>query len=69
MQGLEKIRRLSSASIKSQIEDKSRIYNTNLIRTLETENMLELAEVLLSAAVARRGIARRPRTHGLSGAR
>jgi len=26
------------------VQDKSHIYNSNLIRTLETENMLELAE-------------------------
>ena len=35
------------------VEDKSRIYNSNLIQTLETANMLELAEVLLTAGVAR----------------
>jgi succinate dehydrogenase / fumarate reductase flavoprotein subunit len=35
------------------IKDQSRIYNTNLIQALETENMLELAEVLLFAGLAR----------------
>jgi succinate dehydrogenase / fumarate reductase flavoprotein subunit len=53
LQGLEKIHRLRERFKNIQIEDKSRIYNTNLIQTLETENMLELAEVLLLAAVAR----------------
>ena len=34
-------------------EDHSRIYNTNLVQVLETENMLQLAEVLLFAGLAR----------------
>jgi succinate dehydrogenase/fumarate reductase flavoprotein subunit len=35
------------------VKDKSRVYNSNLIQTLETENMLDLAEVLLFAGSAR----------------
>jgi succinate dehydrogenase / fumarate reductase flavoprotein subunit len=51
--GLDKVHELRKRFKNIQIEDKSRIYNTNLIQTLETENMLELAEVLLMAALAR----------------
>ncbi len=35
------------------VEDKSLVYNTNLINTLETENLLDLAEVLVTCALAR----------------
>jgi len=51
--GLDKVHELRERFKHIQIEDKSLIYNTNLIQTLETENMLELAEVLLMAALAR----------------
>ena len=51
--GLDKVLKLRERFKNVRIEDKSRIYNTNLIQTLETENMLELAEVLLMAALAR----------------
>jgi succinate dehydrogenase / fumarate reductase flavoprotein subunit len=51
--GLDKVHALRERFKDILIEDKSRIYNTNLIQTLETENMLELAEVLLMAALAR----------------
>ncbi len=52
-EGLNKITELKQRFRKIAIQDKSRIYNSNLIQTLETENMLELAEVLLTAGVAR----------------
>jgi succinate dehydrogenase / fumarate reductase flavoprotein subunit len=52
-QGLDKVHQLRQRFKNIHIEDKSRIYNTNLIQTLETENMLELAEVFLIAALAR----------------
>jgi succinate dehydrogenase/fumarate reductase flavoprotein subunit len=51
--GLDKIAELRQRFGKISIQDKSRVYNTNLIQTLETENMLELAEVLLFAGLAR----------------
>ena len=51
--GLEKIAELRQRFRCVAIQDKSRVYNTNLIQTLETENMLELAEVLLFAGLAR----------------
>jgi succinate dehydrogenase / fumarate reductase flavoprotein subunit len=52
-EGLRKIAELRERFRKISIQDKSRIYNTNLIQALETENMLELAEVLLFAGDAR----------------
>jgi len=52
-QGLDKIGGLKERFRKIRIEDKSRVYNTNLIQALETENMLELAEALLMAGLAR----------------
>jgi succinate dehydrogenase/fumarate reductase flavoprotein subunit len=51
--GLDKVLELRKRFKNICIDDKSRIYNTNLIQTLETENMLELAEVFLIAALAR----------------
>ncbi|MGD0869250.1 MAG: succinate dehydrogenase/fumarate reductase flavoprotein subunit [Bryobacteraceae bacterium] len=52
-EGLNEIAALKQRFRKIVIQDKSRIYNSNLVQTLETENMLELAEVLLTAGVAR----------------
>jgi succinate dehydrogenase / fumarate reductase flavoprotein subunit len=52
-EGLAKIADLRQRFHQITIQDKSRIYNTNLIQALETENMLELAEVLLFAGLAR----------------
>jgi succinate dehydrogenase / fumarate reductase flavoprotein subunit len=52
-EGLNKIAELRQRFRKISIQDKSRIYNSNLIQALETENMLELAEVLLFAGLAR----------------
>ena len=39
------------------------------MQTLETENMMELAEVLLFAGLARAGVARGAFPHGFSHAR
>jgi succinate dehydrogenase / fumarate reductase flavoprotein subunit len=52
-EGLNKIAELRRRFRKISIQDKSRIYNSNLTQALETENMLELAEVLLFAGLAR----------------
>ncbi len=51
--GLDKIAELRRRFRNIAVQDKSRIYNTDLIRTLETENMLELADALLFAGLAR----------------
>jgi succinate dehydrogenase / fumarate reductase flavoprotein subunit len=52
-EGLDKVRELRQRFRRIVIQDKSRVYNTNLIQALETDNMLELAEVLLFAGLAR----------------
>jgi succinate dehydrogenase / fumarate reductase flavoprotein subunit len=52
-EGLAKIAELRHRFREITVQDKSRIYNSNLIQALETENMLELAEVLLFAGLAR----------------
>ncbi|MFB3921444.1 MAG: succinate dehydrogenase/fumarate reductase flavoprotein subunit [Terriglobia bacterium] len=52
-EGLAKIGELKQRFQQVSIQDKSRIYNTNLIQTLETEDMLDLAEVLLFSGFAR----------------
>jgi succinate dehydrogenase / fumarate reductase flavoprotein subunit len=52
-EGLAKIAELKQRFREITIQDKSRIYNSNLMQALETENMLELAEVLLFAGLAR----------------
>jgi len=51
--GLEKIAALKQRFRHIGIQDKSRIYNSNLMQALETENMLDLAEALLCSALAR----------------
>ncbi|MDJ0653316.1 MAG: succinate dehydrogenase/fumarate reductase flavoprotein subunit [Xanthomonadales bacterium] len=52
-QGLDKVRELKAAFKDVQVEDKSRVYNTNLVRALELENLLDLAEVAVASALAR----------------
>lgn len=53
-QGLAKVRELAARFKKVAVADKGRVYNTNLVNTLETENLLELAEAVLVGALARR---------------
>lgn len=52
-EGLGRIAELKQRFREISVQDKSRIYNTNLVQVLETENMLDLAEVLLFAGLAR----------------
>lgn len=52
-EGLDKVRGLMDRFKKVEVADKGRVYNSNLINTLETGNLLELAEVVLAAALAR----------------
>ncbi len=52
-EGLAKIRTLQERFSKVTVRDKGRIYNSNLMHVLETQNLLELAEGLLTAALAR----------------
>jgi len=52
-EGLDKIGELQRRFQNITVQDKSRIYNSNLIQALETENMLDLAGVMLLAGLAR----------------
>jgi succinate dehydrogenase / fumarate reductase flavoprotein subunit len=52
-EGLDKVAELRQRFQNIVVPDKSRIYNSNLIQTLETDNMLELAGALLFAGLAR----------------
>ena len=51
--GLEEVKALQERFKNIGMKDKGRIYNTNLINALETENLLLLAEVVLVGALAR----------------
>jgi succinate dehydrogenase / fumarate reductase flavoprotein subunit len=50
--GLRRIRELKTTDFR-HCEDKSRVYNTNLNDVLEVESMLQVAEALLTGALAR----------------
>jgi succinate dehydrogenase/fumarate reductase flavoprotein subunit len=52
-EGLDKIAALQARFEKISIKDKSRVYNSNLLHAMETANLLILARVLLTAALAR----------------
>jgi succinate dehydrogenase / fumarate reductase flavoprotein subunit len=52
-EGLAKIRGLKERFGKVTVRDKGRVYNSNLMHVLETQNLLELAEALMTAALAR----------------
>ena len=51
---LGKVRELKERFGKITIKDKRRVYNTNLQHALEIENLLDLAEVIIVAALARK---------------
>jgi len=52
-EGLKKVQDLKQRYQRISIQDKGQVYNTNLINALEVENLLNLAEALLTAALAR----------------
>jgi succinate dehydrogenase/fumarate reductase flavoprotein subunit len=60
-EGLERIGELKQRFRKIGIQDKSRVYNSNLMQALETENMLDLAEALLTSGWRARNRAERTR--------
>jgi succinate dehydrogenase / fumarate reductase flavoprotein subunit len=51
--GLEKVKALRQRFANIKLEDRGRIYNTNLFHVLEIENLLDLAEVMITGALAR----------------
>jgi succinate dehydrogenase / fumarate reductase flavoprotein subunit len=52
-EGLEKIKALKKRFKNIGIKDKNLTYNTNLINALEIENLLDLAEIAVTAALTR----------------
>jgi len=52
-EGLKKIKAFRKRMEKVRIDDKGRVYNSNLLHTLELENLLLLAEAMVTAALAR----------------
>jgi len=52
-EGLSKIGALKERFRKVSVQDKGRVYNSNLMHVLETANLLDLAEGLMTAALAR----------------
>jgi succinate dehydrogenase / fumarate reductase flavoprotein subunit len=50
---LGQVKELKQRFDKVTIQDKGRIYNSNLQNTLELQNLLDLAEIIVSAALAR----------------
>ena len=52
-QGLDKLRTLRTRFADVGVKDKRRIYNSDLINALELDNLLDLAEVAITSALAR----------------
>jgi len=52
-EALKKIRELKQQLPESQVKDRGRVYNTDLLSALELENLLELSEVLIAGASVR----------------
>ena len=52
-EGLKKVEALKKRFAGISVADKSGIYNTNLVNVLEIENLLDLAEAVITAALAR----------------
>ncbi len=53
-QGLTEVKKLKKRFQNINMKDRSLIYNTNLINVLELENLLDMAEVVLTAALNRK---------------
>ena len=51
--GLEKVKSLRGRFADIRIDDKNSVYNTNLYHALETDNLLDLAEVMVLGALTR----------------
>jgi len=52
-EALQTIQDIRQRSHRAPVEDKSRVYNSNLFHALELENLLDLAEVAVTGALAR----------------
>jgi len=52
-EALKKIKELKQSVPDIQVQDRGRIYNTDLLSALEADNLLDLAEVVVAGALAR----------------
>ena len=50
---LKKIKELKQRLTNIQVKDRGRVYNTDLLGALETDNLLDLAEIVVAGAIAR----------------
>jgi succinate dehydrogenase / fumarate reductase flavoprotein subunit len=50
---LDKIKELKQRVPDIHVKDRGRVYNTDLVSALETENLVDLAEVVVAGALAR----------------
>jgi len=50
---LNKVKELKLRALDIQVRDRGRVYNTDLLSALEAENLLDLAEVIVTGALAR----------------
>lgn len=53
-EALRRVRRLKERVLRARVTDSSRVYNEDLYRTLETVNMVYLAEVAIASGLARK---------------
>jgi succinate dehydrogenase / fumarate reductase, flavoprotein subunit len=51
---LKKVREIKQRLPLVKVQDRGRIYNTDLLNALETENLIELAEIVVAGALARK---------------
>jgi succinate dehydrogenase / fumarate reductase flavoprotein subunit len=52
-EGVEQIKRIAERSMRTEIQDKSRVFNTARIEALELDNLIEVARATMIAAQAR----------------
>ena len=52
-EALASVRSIRKRALRAPIEDRSRVYNSNLFHALELENLLDLAEATVAGALAR----------------
>ena len=52
-QGVEKIRAISQRAVRTQIKDKSKVFNTARVEALELDNLMEVARATMISANAR----------------
>ena len=52
-EGVEKIRQIAERAANTEIQDKSKVFNTARIEALELDNLIEVAQATMTAAAAR----------------